>query len=64
MASDQARAWNQAQTRMWPGTHSNGRPKLTPDQRDQIKQRLADGENPRVLATEYGVSAAHVRTYR
>lgn len=38
--------------------------KLTPQQRDEIRQRLADGGMPKPLALEYGVSAGTIRTYR
>ncbi|WP_322501782.1 helix-turn-helix domain-containing protein [Streptomyces rochei] len=41
-----------------------GRPKLTPHQRDEIRQRLAHGEDPADLAAEYGVSAGTIRAYR
>jgi DNA invertase Pin-like site-specific DNA recombinase len=37
------------------------RPKLTPSQRDQIRQRIADGESVRELAAEFGVSARTIR---
>lgn len=37
--------------------------KLTPTQRDEIRQRLRDGETAKVLALEYGVSADYVRRF-
>lgn len=64
MASDTARAWNQAQSRMLPGTHGGSRSKLTPQQREEIRQRLAGGVTDQVLAAEYGVSASTIRHYR
>jgi len=36
-------------------------PKLTPAQRDQIHQRVADGETATALAAEYGVSVWTIR---
>lgn len=37
------------------------RAKITPAQRDEIVARKADGEDPRELALEFGVSAAYIR---
>ena len=39
------------------------RPKLTAQQRDDIRQRVTDGESPAVLAAEYGVSVATIRNH-
>lgn len=38
--------------------------KLTPGQRDEIVRRLAAGEKPMDLATEYGVTAKYIRSLR
>jgi len=38
--------------------------KLTPQQREEIRDRLADGESAMDLALEYKVSASTVRNYR
>ena len=48
-AKDQPRHWT--------------KPKLTPAQRDEIRQRVTDGETPADLAVEYGVSVATIRSY-
>lgn len=40
------------------------KPKLLPKQRDEIVVRLEDGEDPKALAVEFGVSAATIRNYR
>lgn len=39
------------------------RSKVTPAQRDEIVRRLKDGESPKTLALEYGLSAAHLRNW-
>jgi DNA-binding NarL/FixJ family response regulator len=39
-------------------------PKLTGEQRDDITRRLAEGAKPADLATEFGVTASTIRTYR
>lgn len=39
------------------------RSKLTPQQRDAIRRRLADGETARDLAAEYGVSTRTIRAH-
>lgn len=36
-------------------------PKLTPEQRDEIRQRVADGEAVLSLAAEFGVSVRTIR---
>lgn len=36
-------------------------PKLTPAQRDELHQRVADGEDVKALATEFGVSTRTIR---
>ena len=38
--------------------------RVTTEQRAEITRRLADGETPIDLATEYGVTAARVRQLR
>ncbi|MER5750676.1 helix-turn-helix domain-containing protein [Streptomyces sp. NPDC002088] len=35
--------------------------KLTPAQRDEIRRRVADGEQVKELATEFGVSTRTIR---
>ena len=37
------------------------RPKLTPEQRDEIQCRRADGESAAVLAVEFGVTTRTIR---
>ena len=54
MATEQQRAWNSS-GKDWTPRHFK-QPKLTPAQREEIKQRLADGERAVDLAAEYGVS--------
>jgi DNA-binding NarL/FixJ family response regulator len=36
-------------------------PKLTPAQRDEIRQRVADGESTKELAAEFGVSVRTIQ---
>jgi DNA-binding NarL/FixJ family response regulator len=62
MATDAQRSWNN-------GNQSGGlphfrRPKLTPQQRDDISRRLADGDAVADLALEYGVSRRTIDFYR
>ncbi len=38
------------------------RRKVTPQQMDEIKQRRWDGEDPKALALEFGISANYIRT--
>ncbi|MEV6180150.1 Hin recombinase [Streptomyces sp. NPDC052015] len=54
MATDRQRAWNASSPGLRP-LHLS-RPKLTPAQRAEIRQRLTDGERAVDLAAEYGVS--------
>lgn len=54
-ASDKQQAWNNGGPRPWRPLHYQ-RPRLTPQQRDDIRQRLANGEKAVDLAAEYGVS--------
>lgn len=61
-ATDGQRAWNDAYRGFQPRRHEP--PKLTPQQRDEITQRLAGGEMPKTLALEYGVSAGRIRELR
>ncbi|MFE2073673.1 hypothetical protein [Streptomyces misionensis] len=60
MASDIPRSWNDSiqSRRIWT------KPKLTPQQRAEITQRLADGDNALDLAVEYGVTASTIRQLR
>ncbi|MFF7130342.1 helix-turn-helix domain-containing protein [Streptomyces sp. NPDC008240] len=60
-ASDAQRGWNNFGRDHSPGWR---KPKITPAQRVEIKQRLADGEKPTDLATEYGVTAGLIRQLR
>ena len=59
MASEQQRAWSTGHRAWSPAQHS--RPKLTPQQRDDIRRRVADGESVGDLAVEYGVSTRTIR---
>lgn len=54
MATDKQNAWNTNGPARRP-LHFR-QPKLTPAQREEIRQRLADGERAVDLAAEYGVS--------
>lgn len=38
--------------------------KLTPQQRDEIRRRLAEGEMPKPLALEFHVSTNTIRNHR
>jgi hypothetical protein len=62
MASETQRGWNNSGRNARPLNHYA--PKLTAQQRYDISQRLADGENPTDLALEYGVSARRIRELR
>lgn len=54
------RAWSHG-----PAPQPYTRPrKVSPQQRDEIRTRLADGEKPADLAQEYGVAAATIRGCR
>lgn len=59
-ASDTQRGWNNG--RQQPRAFYQ-RPKLTPQQRDEIRQRLTNGETVRALAAEYAVSTDTIRRY-
>jgi hypothetical protein len=61
MASSIQRAWNNDQSG-WRPAHWV-RAKLTPAQRDEIRQRLIDGADAQELALEYGVSARMIRGF-
>lgn len=39
-------------------------PKLTPQQRDEIRRRIGEGEDLKALALEFGVSANTIRSHR
>ncbi|MFE1192882.1 Hin recombinase [Streptomyces olivaceoviridis] len=54
MASAGQHAWNNG-PRAWKPLHYQ-RPKLTPQQRDEVRRRLDAGERAVDLAVEYGVS--------
>ncbi|MGW5123232.1 helix-turn-helix domain-containing protein [Streptomyces sp. NPDC004069] len=62
MASETQRGWNNA-FRSWRPHHYRP-PKLSPQQRDAITRRLADGETVAALALEYGVSRRTIDHYR
>lgn len=61
MATEQARDWIRSRPHSRPVGWKP--PKVTGHQKDQIRQRVADGEDIRDLATEYGVSARTIRLY-
>jgi hypothetical protein len=61
-ASEKQHAWNN-RPRQWTPAHLKP-PKLTPQQRDEIRQRLANGEKAVDLAAEYGVSRGAIGHYR
>jgi hypothetical protein len=61
MATDQSRAWTNSRGADRPRGWFP--PRLTPQQRDQIRQRLLDGEDPHALALEYKVTARTIRSY-
>jgi DNA invertase Pin-like site-specific DNA recombinase len=58
MATSEQRGWNNG--KQWPPAYYE-RTKLTPQQRDEIRRRVADGEARRDLAIEYGVSVRTIR---
>ncbi|WP_199546635.1 Hin recombinase [Streptomyces sp. N35] len=57
MASDTQRAWCNRPGHPSPWKAS----KLTGRQRDEVRERLANGEKAQDLAPEYGVTARHIR---
>lgn len=59
MATHQARTWINSRPTARP--HGWPTPRLTPHQRDDIRQRLTDGETPQTLALEYDVTASTIR---
>jgi transposase len=64
-ATDGQRDWARRQDNVQPRRYGGGRPpKLTPAQRDEIRQRLADCEKARDLAREYGVSLSLIYQHR
>jgi hypothetical protein len=54
--SESQEHWNQSGWPRWVR-----KSKLTPAQRGEIRRRRADGEEAKVLAAEFGVSASYVR---
>jgi hypothetical protein len=46
------------------GPSRGHRAKLTPQDRQDIQDRLEAGESPQALALEYKVTAAYIRTHR
>ncbi|MFJ5967928.1 helix-turn-helix domain-containing protein [Streptomyces sp. NPDC093060] len=54
MATEKQHAWNSYRGASRPPYFQ--RPKLTPQQREEIRRRLEDGERAVDLAAEYGVS--------
>ncbi|MFF6829596.1 helix-turn-helix domain-containing protein [Streptomyces longwoodensis] len=58
MATSQQYEW--ANGRQKPSAFYQ-RPKLTPQQRDEIRRRAANGESARDLAAEFGVSTRTIR---
>lgn len=61
MATDEKRRWINSRTAARPSGWV--KPRLTPQQREDIRQRVADGEALQALALEYGVTAATIRHY-
>jgi len=63
MATEKQHAWNNGgpPPRRLPHFHQ---PKLTSAQRDEIRQRIRDGERSIDLAVEFGVSRATVNRCR
>lgn len=60
MATDEKHRWINSQTDARP--RGWNRPRLTPQQRDEIRQRLIDGETPpQDLSLEYDVTASTIR---
>lgn len=62
MATEKQHAWNNRNPAQRLAHFQ--RPKLTPAQRDEIRQRLADGERAVDLAAEYGVSRGAIGHFR
>jgi DNA invertase Pin-like site-specific DNA recombinase len=61
MATDAQHAWNSGRSRWQPPGHV--RPKLTAQQREEIRLRRTDGATLRELAAEFGVSPATIHRY-
>lgn len=61
-ATDKQRTWNDRSPRYRP--FNENPPRLTPQQREEIRQRLADGERAVDLAAEYGVSRGAINGCR
>ncbi|MFI8535424.1 Hin recombinase [Streptomyces aquilus] len=61
MATDSERGWIRNPAKA--PRHHNAR-KLTAEQMGAIRRRLTDGETPKALALEYGVTATHIRSLR
>lgn len=63
-ATDGQRDWARRQDAAQPREYGDSAGKLSPAQRDEIRQRLADGESIRRLAEEFGVHTNTIRQYR
>jgi DNA-binding NarL/FixJ family response regulator len=61
MATDEKRRWINSQTDARPTGWA--KPRLTPQQRQDIRQRVTDGEDLQALALEYGVTTSTIRHY-
>jgi DNA-binding NarL/FixJ family response regulator len=61
MASESQHRWNNGRQQPPPVFR---KPKLMTAQYEEIRQRLADGEDDKALALEYGVSARRIREFR
>ncbi|MFJ4624282.1 helix-turn-helix domain-containing protein [Streptomyces sp. NPDC088812] len=59
MATSSQRGWNNGRQ---PAPAYYERTKLTPQQRDEIRRRIADGETVTALAVEFGVSTRTIRS--
>ncbi|KOV86100.1 MULTISPECIES: helix-turn-helix domain-containing protein [unclassified Streptomyces] len=60
-ASDTQRGWNNFGSSVDPRFD---KPKLTPQQRDEVRRRTADGETAQALAAEFSVSVHTIYRYR
>lgn len=50
-------AWRESSSRMYRPARNE---KLTPTQRSEIALRYSQGEHPKVLAAEYGISRSYI----
>lgn len=62
MVADRQRDWSNSGSKARPPLWT--RASLTAAQRQEIRQRLADGERAVDLAAEYGVSRGCINNYR